>query len=311
MSQQQAPQFTPEQVLAAGRHAESEGRIDYAIQFYRHLTEYYRNTPEATAAGEALARLSHLIEQRPAMPNFTQPSTPRPPPPPRVPERQRAYDSPPAERTALPERSEPAFSWPDPARPQAADHAGNDPDDQQTARLAERLSGSQTSMPSGGADPYAGRNAYHQSATEQNPYGHSTPDQGAPAPPPLGAPAPSPAASTPYVSQTPDAPEAEAPDPVKGYRLGRFLAALVSLIGALICIVVVIGVTSFVLGVRPVAALISGQTLGAVAGTLGAVFAAGVFMILFGQICLAIFATANSTRTLVLWAEFEAGYEED
>ena len=53
-----SPAFTPQQVLDAGRRAEIEGRRDYAMQFYRHLTDHYADTAEAMAAREGLARLS-------------------------------------------------------------------------------------------------------------------------------------------------------------------------------------------------------------------------------------------------------------
>jgi hypothetical protein len=49
--------FTPQQVLDAGRRAETEGRRDYAIQFYRHLTDHWGETVEASAAREGLTRL--------------------------------------------------------------------------------------------------------------------------------------------------------------------------------------------------------------------------------------------------------------
>ena len=49
--------FTPQQVLDAGRRAETDGRRDYAIQFYRHLTDHWSETAEAAAAREGLARL--------------------------------------------------------------------------------------------------------------------------------------------------------------------------------------------------------------------------------------------------------------
>lgn len=50
-------QFSPEQILEAGRRAESEGRLDYALQFYRHLLDQHRSSREAQFALEALARL--------------------------------------------------------------------------------------------------------------------------------------------------------------------------------------------------------------------------------------------------------------
>jgi hypothetical protein len=45
-------------VLEAGRRAEGEGKLDYAVQFYRHLATYYPTAPEAAAAREGLARLA-------------------------------------------------------------------------------------------------------------------------------------------------------------------------------------------------------------------------------------------------------------
>ena len=51
-------QFSPAQILEAGRRAEIEGRVEYAIQFYRHLTEHMPRTPEALVAEQALLRLT-------------------------------------------------------------------------------------------------------------------------------------------------------------------------------------------------------------------------------------------------------------
>jgi hypothetical protein len=55
---QAGPQFTAAQILEAGRRAEADGRIDYAIQFYRHLTDHLPRAPETAAAREALARIA-------------------------------------------------------------------------------------------------------------------------------------------------------------------------------------------------------------------------------------------------------------
>jgi hypothetical protein len=55
---QVSSRFTPEQVLEAGQRAEGDGRIDYAIQFYRHLTDYHPGTAEADEAAMALQRLA-------------------------------------------------------------------------------------------------------------------------------------------------------------------------------------------------------------------------------------------------------------
>jgi hypothetical protein len=56
---QSTPQFTAAQILEAGRRAEADGRLEYAIQFYRHLTDHHARAPEAVAAREGLSRLSN------------------------------------------------------------------------------------------------------------------------------------------------------------------------------------------------------------------------------------------------------------
>ena len=55
-----AAQFSPGQILEAGRRAENDGRIGYAIQFYRHLTDNHNWSPEAAVAKEALTRLANF-----------------------------------------------------------------------------------------------------------------------------------------------------------------------------------------------------------------------------------------------------------
>ena len=55
-----AAQFSPGQILDAGRRAENDGRVGYAIQFYRHLTDHHSHSPEAAIAKEALTRLSNF-----------------------------------------------------------------------------------------------------------------------------------------------------------------------------------------------------------------------------------------------------------
>lgn len=50
-------QFTPPQLLEAGHRAEVEGKLDLAVQFYRHLTEHYSFTGEAAEARNGLGRV--------------------------------------------------------------------------------------------------------------------------------------------------------------------------------------------------------------------------------------------------------------
>jgi hypothetical protein len=55
---QTSVQFTPVQVLQAARRAEAEGKMDYALQFYRHLVEQHGGSPEAQEAREGLFRIA-------------------------------------------------------------------------------------------------------------------------------------------------------------------------------------------------------------------------------------------------------------
>lgn len=50
-------QFTPRQVLEAGRRAEQDGQRDYAVQFYQHVLLQHPAAPEAAEAADALRRL--------------------------------------------------------------------------------------------------------------------------------------------------------------------------------------------------------------------------------------------------------------
>jgi hypothetical protein len=52
-----APQFTPTQLIDAGRRAEAEGRPDLAVQFYRHVTENFAEAAQAAEAHGALGRI--------------------------------------------------------------------------------------------------------------------------------------------------------------------------------------------------------------------------------------------------------------
>lgn len=55
---QTSVQYTPVQVLQAARRAEAEGKMDYALQFYRHIVEHHGSTEEAAAAREGLFRIA-------------------------------------------------------------------------------------------------------------------------------------------------------------------------------------------------------------------------------------------------------------
>jgi len=87
---QTSMQFTPVQVLQAARRAEAEGKMDYALQFYRHLVEQHGTTAEAQEAREGLFRIAEWRwgEARVARSResggtgqMAQPSAQAPPPP--------------------------------------------------------------------------------------------------------------------------------------------------------------------------------------------------------------------------------------
>jgi hypothetical protein len=56
-------QLTPPQLLEAGHRAESEGKLDLAMQFYRHLTDHYGYTNEAAAARDSIGRIGAAQNQ--------------------------------------------------------------------------------------------------------------------------------------------------------------------------------------------------------------------------------------------------------
>lgn len=55
---QPGPVFTAAEVVRAGLQAEADGRLDYAVQFFRHLTDHHPLTPEAVEARAGLQRIS-------------------------------------------------------------------------------------------------------------------------------------------------------------------------------------------------------------------------------------------------------------
>ncbi len=66
MNSPTSAQVSPAQVLQSAHRAEAGGRPDYAIQFYRHLAEFYPETSEGKEARESLDRLTDA-GRRPAL----------------------------------------------------------------------------------------------------------------------------------------------------------------------------------------------------------------------------------------------------
>jgi hypothetical protein len=60
---QAANQFTPDQLIVAGRRAEAQGQPAYALQFYRYVAEHFPSSTEAYEARDALFRLVPPSEQ--------------------------------------------------------------------------------------------------------------------------------------------------------------------------------------------------------------------------------------------------------
>lgn len=60
---QPANQFTPDQLIVAGRRAEAQGQPAYAMQFYRYVAEHFPQSTEAYEARDAMFRLTPPSEQ--------------------------------------------------------------------------------------------------------------------------------------------------------------------------------------------------------------------------------------------------------
>lgn len=58
-----SPQLSPAQLLDSGRRAETEGKVDLAAQFYRHLTDHHAYTAEAAEARNGLGRVGAVQAQ--------------------------------------------------------------------------------------------------------------------------------------------------------------------------------------------------------------------------------------------------------
>lgn len=65
---QTAAQYSPEQLIEAGRRAEAQGQVAYALQFYRFLAEQFPQSQEGAEARDALYRLSAPAAEPPRPP---------------------------------------------------------------------------------------------------------------------------------------------------------------------------------------------------------------------------------------------------
>lgn len=56
----ETPQFTVGEIMEAARRAEAEGKLDYALQFYRHIIEHHGADLEAYEARDSFQRVMAL-----------------------------------------------------------------------------------------------------------------------------------------------------------------------------------------------------------------------------------------------------------
>ena len=96
-------QFSVAQVLEAGQKAEFENKLDYAFQFYKHITDHHAQAPEAQAARDGLARLSSQAQQAAAGHEPAEPVNGK------------ASTAPPGQSAPAPAQAPPAAQQPSPA----------------------------------------------------------------------------------------------------------------------------------------------------------------------------------------------------
>ncbi len=211
-----APQYSPAQILDAARRAESDGRTDHAVQFYRHLAMQFASTPVGAIATESLNRLgAPLVGNEDAPP-----------------------DGP---------MNEMGFGEAD--------------------NYSSAISRASNGYAHGGGGPDVDRSKMQYSAP---PY---SPQQGA-----RGA------RLAPF------------PEPNKGYLLGRCVAFMVIVAGALAFFsgIVIAGAALFKVAIVTDLLKVVPLLISVEAGLV--MLAAGIGAVLIGQVALAIFNSANSAR---------------
>ncbi len=93
-----SPQFSTAEILEAARRAEAEGKLDFAIQFYRHIVDHHGGADEVREARDGYLRLTRHGRGEAATPAHRYPGVgtgPVPAPPPVMP---RPPQAPPPDR---------------------------------------------------------------------------------------------------------------------------------------------------------------------------------------------------------------------
>jgi hypothetical protein len=276
------PQFTPAQVLDAGRRAEAEGRFEFAQQFYRHLVTYYANSQEAAEAQDGLRRLGGHA----ATPGLGPDHAGKP-----GPDLDASTAGPPPLEPAFGGAARPSYGSPTPAPP-PRDGAHPEPS-----------WGPGSAQPAPQHVPPAANGVQpHMRLTAQLP-----PAQPLPYPPP----------SRPDRRHEawPGAREARAPfeppPPVHGFRTGRIMARLCTWCGGLIALAGCAAVPVSILSPRALQAV---PVVGAWVTGLGfgaGIIATGLVMIVIGQIVRALLEQANAMRDMAAITRARAEYDSD
>jgi hypothetical protein len=276
------PQFTPAQVLDAGRRAEAEGRFEFAQQFYRHLVTYYANSQEAAEAQDGLRR----IGGQGSMPAFGADSAGNP-----GLDLDASTGGPPLMDPAFGGSAKPSYASPTQAMPPRDD------------------AHHETSWGGGSAQP-----AHLHVAPAANGVQPQMRYPGQPSPPqPL--PYPPPSRPDRRHEARPAAPAAPAallpPPPVHGFRTGRIMARLCTWSGGLIALAGCAAVPVSILSPRTlqtvpvVGAWVTGLGFGA------GIIVTGLVMIVMGQLVRAVLEQANAMRDIAAITRTRAEHDAE
>ena len=275
-----SPQYTPAQILEMGQRAEHEGNLEYATQFYSYIADNLAGAPEAVDARLALERLSQTRQRRPehtsAPAHHAQPT-------------QAGYDE--VSRTGPPTQTSPEVAQRQ-ATPSYAPHV---------SRPVSARPDPSLSMPAGQvAQPRVEDPRQQGIAPVHHPYGQPAANSRADR------------ANTPqhlqHAAQPDEDSDEEEAEFVPGYRLGRFLASALQLLGWLILLGAFIFVGLTVAGIvgTQAATTIGGLPGGLVPGI--AAIVTGLAMVFVGTLAQATFEAANNTREILEIERAKAGW---
>lgn len=275
------PQYSAAQLLDIASRYELEGNLEYANQFYRYLAENLVGTPEAAQARAALERLAQrqASQRDKAPPLKTEPE--------RGPQWQQAGGRAQLPPQSAAQRAEPTLSTPSAQqRPRETSQPGY-PGRSDTARPAPAQH-PQFATPKGSPPATAG-----PYPNQPNLSAHADDDNNTPLP------------------RVVRGEEEEVDDGVEfvpGYRVGRFLAFTMVLVGwlALIGGIVFAGLAIAGVAGSQIMAEYGGLPFGVLIGLAG--LAAGLLMIFLGSMAQAAYEAANNTRELLEIERAKAGW---